>query len=468
MAEQSFRDRVLGRPTTRRQVVKGALAVGAGAIAAPVLLRYTGAAQEKPPTYSGNASITSWGFGTEPTNPMAYGRVDAFRKAYPNIKISFVPNLNDQKLLTAAASHTVPDLLWFSRDAVTNWASRGVLMPLDDFVKKAEIDTSVFYPGELDAATYDGKLYGLPQFVVVDGLYVNNDQLKAIGVDGSTLDTSNWDQLSTYGGKLIQKSGSTTTRWGFDTKIQAATIWLWGVANGGSFMSADYKKATFNDPKNVDALTWGVNAYDAQGGYKVYDALSTTWQGDEQFAQGKVAMTVYESWMLGIIASVAPKLNFTLLPLKKNGQNAIYSTQTGSVWAIPVGSPNPEAAWTFIQYMNLTSTWMTGATVKKQYLHSKGGPYIPDLTGNKVADQMELSQLYESIAPHFDAAVKLWPEIIANSAATQISHSPVNNQLSDLMNAEGVLPALRKEASPKDALDKANQDAQDAIDSFQS
>src|SRR3954465_10534231 len=39
------------------------------------------------PTFEGNAKITSWGFGVVETNPLAFSRVDAFKKQYPNIEI---------------------------------------------------------------------------------------------------------------------------------------------------------------------------------------------------------------------------------------------------------------------------------------------------------------------------------------------------------------------------------------------
>ncbi len=68
---------------------------------------------------------------------------------------------------------------------------------------------------------------------------------------------------------------------------------------------------TFNDPKVVEALDWGVKAYDAQGGYRDYSTIASTWQGDEQFARGQVSMVGYEQWMLSsAVASVAPDLNF--------------------------------------------------------------------------------------------------------------------------------------------------------------
>lgn len=377
-----------------------------------------------------------------------------------------MPQFDDQKLLTGFASKQLPDVLWMDRFRIGSWAARGVLQPIDDLVQQAGIDLNKYYPAALEEAKYQGKLYGLPGFMDVRALYVNLDALKEIGQDPSGLDTGNWDQLTELAAKLLKKSGDSVQRWGFDNKLQAGWIYLWGMANGGTFISDDAKTPSFNDPKIVDALTWGVNDYDAQGGYTSYSAVASTWQGDEQFARGQVALTLYENWMLGIIARVTPNMNFEVVPMKKHGDGGMVSFSGGPAWCIPNGAGNVDAAWQFIRYMDSLATWKIGAQGVKDYQKKQNGPYIPSLTGNRAADQMQISDLYEAIAPQFDNAVKLWPQILEQSQNRPISKSPAASQLDDLLLNDGVKPALNKSKSPKDALDAANSEAQDAINSL--
>jgi ABC-type glycerol-3-phosphate transport system substrate-binding protein len=144
---------------TRRRFARTAAAFGASAsIGAPVLHALAqatpeGAAspQASPvapplPTFTSNASITSWGFGAEETNPMAFSRIDAFKQAYPSIKLELVPQFDDQKLLTGFASKQLPDILWMDRFKIGSWAARGVIQPIDDLVKQAGIDLNKYYP----------------------------------------------------------------------------------------------------------------------------------------------------------------------------------------------------------------------------------------------------------------------------------------------------------------------------------
>ena len=456
------------RSLTRRQVLRGSAALGGGALAA-ALVGPGGRGQRAAFAQGGftrEASITSWGFGVEETNPLAFARVNAFKEAFPTIKLEIVPEFDDQKLLTAAASGQVPDLLWIDRFAIASWAARGVLQPLTDLIKRDTYDTGRFYEAALKEATYDDKIYGIPGGMDVRALYVNLDAIKEAGLaDASEIDTGDWDQLTDLGSKLVKRTGDQVDRWGFDTKIQAGGIYLWGGANGGHFMGGD-GEATFNDPKVVEALDWAVKTYDAQGGFKSYEAVATTWQGDEQFARGQVAMTVYENWMLGIVARVAPELNFTLLPIKPHGGDGMTSFTGGRAWAIPKGAKDPDAAWEFIKFMHTDETWLIGAKAVKEARQKAGQPYLPSLTGSKTADQAQIDQVYEPIDPKFDNAVKLFPQILSASPTREIAGSPVGKQLDDIMQQDGVLPALRGEKPAAEALETANQNAQDAINAF--
>jgi multiple sugar transport system substrate-binding protein len=447
---------------SRRRLLAGAAAT-IGATALPFA---AGAQtpQSSPAPFDREASIVSWGFGAEETNPMAFSRIDAFNAAYPTISLELVPEFDDQKLLTAVASGQLPDLLWMDRARIASWAARDVLMPLDDFYASSGIDTNDYYPAALEQSTYQGVKYGLPQFMDVRALYVNLDALDETDTTADTLDTSDWDSLSALGEQLLVAEGDRVDRWGFDHKIQAGHIWLWGAGNGGSFISEDGATTTFDDPKVVEALQWGVDAYDRQGGYQQYQSVATTWQGDEQFARGLVAMTEYENWMLGIVARVAPDLNFRVYPIKERGGSDYVSYSGGNAWCIPNGAGDPEAAWTFIQFMNRLDTWRAGAAGVKEFQQSEGRPYVPSLSGSISADRMQIDEFYEPIAEQFDAAVNLWPEILQASFPLPVSRTSVSSQLLDIMQNDAVEPALSGDESPADALAAANEAAQQAID----
>jgi len=464
----------LSRPSgrfSRRTVAKASVLFGAAG-AAPAVVR---AALAQTPAVTQNTDVSGkvveWGFGIAETNPMARARVMAFQEAFPNVELEIVESFDEQKLLTAVASDTVPDVLWLSRFETATWASRDVLMPLTDYIERDGYDTSVFYESAIEESTYNEEIYGIPGGMDVRALFFNLDQLQEVGIDSATIDTSNWEQLSEFGAQLVKKEGDSYTRWGFDPKVAPSrNFWLWGNGNGGHFMNDDATEATFNDEKNVQALEWAKKALDDQGGYQDYSAFGSTWQGDEQFARGQVAITLYEQWMMsGPIASVAPDLNFVVLPVRENGSGAdgrMVSFAGGNSWYIPAGAKNPDAAWEYIKFLHSDDTWRIGAEATRAYRKEQGDrPFIPSLTGSRTADQLQI-ELYEPVAGPFDDAVNLFPQILEQSQNREIGKSPVAGQLEDIMADEGMEPALNGEMEPQDALDQANQSAQDAIDSF--
>lgn len=455
--------RIVSRRRFAGTVMAGAAA--SKALGMP-LVRVAGARQ------SGSASgeLTEWGFGIQETNPLARARVMAFQEAYPDVELNIVESFDEQKLLTAAASDSLPDVIWLSRFETATWAARGVLMPLTEYIERDSYDVSAFYEQAIQETTFEDEVYGIPGGSDVRALFVNLDSLEAAGVSADDLDTSDWEALAELAGELVVRDGDTITTWGFDHKVQADNFWMWGTGNGGSFMNEDGSEATFNHEKNVEALDWAVRTYENQGGFTDYRTVSSTWQGDEQFARGQVAMTIYEQWMLGgPVATVAPDLNFKVLPVRANGSGPdgdIASYSGGNAWFITSGAKNPDAAWEFISYMHTDETWKVGADAVMALRQEQGRPYFPSFTGKVSADEYQFNELYEPVGPAFDEAVELFAEIAQVSRNREISRSPVAGQLEDILRQEGLEPALSGNASAQDALDQANDAAQDAIDMF--
>jgi multiple sugar transport system substrate-binding protein len=453
---------------SRRGLVKASAIFGAMG-AAPVLLRTTTAQTPSsvPVNTDVSGTLVEWGFGIQETNPLARSRVLAFQEAFPNVELEIVETFDQEQLLTAAASDTLPDVIWLGRFETAAWASRDVLMPLTDFIERDGYDTSMFYPWALEEATYEGQLYGIPGGADVRALFVNLNHLAEAGIDPE-LDTSDWDALSAAGEQLVQRSGDVVERWGFDHKMQAGYIWLWGQGNGGSFINEDGTEVTFDDPAVVEALEWGVQAYDAQGGFQDYQAISSTWQGDEQFARGEVSIAAYEQWMLSAaVATISPDMNFRVLPIRERGSGAdgpMVTFSGGNAWYITTGAQNVDAAWEFIKFLHSVDTWMLAAQAVKQYRQETDAVYFPSLTGNIIADQRQIEEVYEPINEAFDAAVELFPQLVEASNYRQIAKSVVGGELDQIMQSEGVTPALSGERSAEEALAEADTIAQEEID----
>jgi multiple sugar transport system substrate-binding protein len=416
------------------------------------------------------ANLQSWGFNAVETNPLAYGRFRAFQEAYPEIIVELSPDSDTQRILTAAVSETLPDLLWLGRGVLNSYIARGsVLRPLSDLIERDSYDLSRFYPAAIEESTYDDQIWGIPGGMDVGALFVNVDALAEVGVsDVTTLSSTEYQQLIDLGAQLTTREGDVVTRWGFDPKTQDGQFYEWAQAAGAQILGGDDGlQPQFNSAGVVGVVEQAIPAYEAQGGYQTYEAVRSSWQNDEQFARGQVAMTVYQNWMAGIIASTVPERNFRVLPLHPNSDpSAISAVSGGNAWCISENSQNVDAAWEFIKFMHSDETWMTGAQTVKAAREAAGQPYLPSLTGVPAVDQRQIDELYVPIAPQWDEAVQLFPQILAASSKRPLSPSPYAQQLDQILIQTGVLPALRGERPVQEAMDAAQAEAESAVSGF--
>jgi multiple sugar transport system substrate-binding protein len=412
-------------------------------------------------------TVRVWGFGLD--DAFAQARVAVFQDANPNITIEPVGGtLNTQQLLTAVASGDPPEVVNVDRVNIASWAGRNAIQSIDDLVTRDSFSLDPFYPFAVDQCRYKDTLYGIPQFVNLDLLYVNADVLQEAGVDPTTVDPGNWEQLQQLGQQLAVVNNGTVTRTGFDTKIQDGRLWEWSWANGvDTLMSEDGSTISFTDAKVMDALTWGKETVDLQGGDKARVAFQQTqnfFSNQNPVIIGQTAMTIFEQWLIGVLA-YDPTLNFaTMVPRVRNSTTDLTQA-SGSAFAVPRGIADTkrDAAWEFIMGLTATDSWVQGARAAVTARQQAGTPYTPSITANQEADQVIWTSVYQSIGPGFDATVALFPAALA--AARFPYSGPVAAQVSDLV-LSNVNDALQGATPIDTALDNLTTGAQQALADF--
>jgi multiple sugar transport system substrate-binding protein len=109
-------------------------------------------------------------------------------KAYSAKKpsVTIVPEFTNfnaftDKLATEAAGGNPPDMFDVNVDLLAEYARRGVIGPLDQYVPNP-LDISDYLKGTINGASFDGKLYAIPNDAVTPAGTVNTAVLKEIGV----------------------------------------------------------------------------------------------------------------------------------------------------------------------------------------------------------------------------------------------------------------------------------------------
>ncbi|WP_063516255.1 extracellular solute-binding protein [Schleiferilactobacillus harbinensis] len=148
------------------------LGISVAAAAAALLLVGCGNSNSSSGSNTNNKTITFWYGGDADTavKPM----VDAFtKKTGIKVKIQSIPwsQYND-KLLTAAASKSGPDLILMGTTGMANYVSSKSLMDISKEVKSDKnISPNNYFEGSVKTTEFNGKYYAVPWYVETRVLY---------------------------------------------------------------------------------------------------------------------------------------------------------------------------------------------------------------------------------------------------------------------------------------------------------
>ena len=187
---------------------------------------------------------------------------EAFERRYPHIDVvtsTAGGQMDEQKLMTAIAGGSPPDVINQDRFSVGGWAARGAFLPLDGFLARdtTTIRAEDYYPACWNEAIYRGRVYAIPNTTDDRLLFYNEDLLRREGfVDaaGRVVPPRTWSELKQYAVKMTRRDArGNLTQVGFVPNYGNSWLYLYGWQNGGRFLSED-KTSLLNEPAIVAAL----------------------------------------------------------------------------------------------------------------------------------------------------------------------------------------------------------------------
>jgi len=410
-----------------------------------------------------SGTLNIMGFGTN-GDDVAMNRFKLAEKAMPKVKVS-APNggFNDQSFLASVASGNPPDLVYMSAADLGTYAAKGALMPLTSCISSAGINMSTFTPGARQEVTYDGAVYGIPEFTEDTTIIVDDSAAAKAGVSPSQVSTTNWASLLTTAKKMTKLSGGKVKEIGFDPKVDAVFP-LWAKANGGAIVSSNGLTAELNSPQDIQALAYTKQLIDEQGGGNAFFSFRNTlnyFGNNNPFAEDQEASTPWQNWMYQVVASTTPKVKLTAEPFTTRSGQPIDFVD-GSVWAIPAKAKNKAAACKWAQVMTETSTWMAAARDRIALYKREHYVFTGIQTGNQVADAGIL-KLFEATTPKSSPWYQ--PTVESYNVEKDSFTVPTSPAGEAIQNAwiQAVTAAVEGHSTPKQALDQAEQTAQTAI-----
>lgn len=183
-----------------------------------------------------------------------------FEAAHPGTRLTIEEQPwenRDEKLATAFGSGKGPDVVLLNPDQVPQYLASGALRPVDKAVEGIE---ESFLPNALKALSDDGKLYAVPIYHTVTTTLYNKRLLDRAGIAEPP---ATWDEVRAAAPKL-KRIGVAALDYSASNEATLNLNFyplLWQA--GGRVFSEDGRKAAFNGPEGVAALTFLTDLYKA-------------------------------------------------------------------------------------------------------------------------------------------------------------------------------------------------------------
>ncbi len=338
--------------------------------------------------------LVIWGFPNIPGFQGVLGAIRYYDKIHPEVTITLgTPggkgDMDPQKLLTAIAGGTPPDVLRQDRFAVASWAAKDAFLPLNRLIEESHFPWNDFYDYARKEASYKGKIYGIPYDTDSRAVYYNKRLFREAGLDPEK-PPKTWEQLTKLTLKLTKRdSRGHITQLGFAPYLGEGWFYIWSWANGGSFMSEDGRRVTLAAPENIEALRYVTQLCDTLGGrlnelarfQSGYGRIDTI---TDPFLQGKLAMFIMGSWYLQTIARYKLNLDFGIAPMPVPKGHPPVTWSGGFSFVIPKNARHVKEAWKFIQWMSSLEAAKIVGKLQKDYNARVGYKvYIPEIYARK-------------------------------------------------------------------------------------
>ena len=231
-----------------------------------------------------------------------------------------------QKVLLAATSNSLPDLIYLDNSDVPQLADGGLVAPLSE----VGIELEGFVPALAALGNYKGVDYALPTANNSIALYYNIDMFEAAGIEPPTT----WDELRAAAKALTQGDvyGLAFPAPNNEQATFHTSPFVW--SNGGDFV-------TLNSPGTVGGVTFLADLVNDGSVSKSVVTWSNSDSAD-QFAGGRAAMLIGGSWEMPALDKSDVNYGIVTIPTPNAGEQ-VKVPVGGELWTVAVTADKPAA-----------------------------------------------------------------------------------------------------------------------------
>jgi ABC-type glycerol-3-phosphate transport system substrate-binding protein len=388
-----------------------------------------------------------WHASTKPHADVLRALVEEFNAGNEwgiRVRTEYGGSYNDlyRKVLAAITAGETPDLAVAYQNQVAVYARSGAIAPLDAYIASALYgltadDREDIFASFLEAdryPEYGDQMLSFPPNRSALLMYYNVDMLKSLGYDGAPPAT--WDRFA----EMCERAAKAGSK-GFAIFEMTSSFSNMVFSRGADVISADGKRATYNGPEGVEALTLIRDLVRKGCAYQAKDQY-----GDQaDFIAGQVLFNFGSSaglpyYRTGIQSSKKPfEWGVAAMPHGKQVERPVVDLYGPSI-AVFKGRPEKQlAAWLFLR-------WFTQAEPGARWAQVTG--YFPIRRSS-----LEVASLKQYIQkePNYARALSLLPYGVGEPRVA--AWSEIRGLISDAYSA------VIRGADPKKTLDKSVEKA---------
>jgi ABC-type glycerol-3-phosphate transport system substrate-binding protein len=297
------------------------------------------------PTEPVSISFASW----IATSDEFQAIVDDFEKEHPNITIELHDVSADQarqKYITQIAGNNTPDTAYVDNGWVTEFASRGGLTNLDNYMERSDlVDPDDYVEPFSEFASYEGSMYAAPLRGESSAIFYRTDMFEAAGI---TEMPDTWEEFEEVAAKLTIPEKK-QYGWVAFAPESAYNFYPWLWQAGGDIGTPD-GDILWDSPEAIEAAEYYVGLTK----YAPPDYLNANaWDARLGFFNDQIAMYPAGNWFAGVLQEEAPNLDgkWNTFPFPEGPAGCGTTIASDSV-VIFEDSDKKDAAWKWVEYLS--------------------------------------------------------------------------------------------------------------------
>ncbi|TVR57405.1 MAG: extracellular solute-binding protein, partial [Spirochaetaceae bacterium] len=292
-------------------------------------------------------------WGSQRRHDMTIGAIELYMQKNPNVNITYeFAGWGDYwtMLTTQAAGGNLPDIVQHDYQYLAEWAGRGQLLGLNQFVESGALDLSNVEDDAIAGGKLDGELYGVNIGSNATTFVIDVDMFDAAGIP-----IPDWEWTWQDFERIAQQLHNELGVWAIGGNLQNWHVWNQiYISLGQSAYAPDGRDLGYtNDQPFIDHLNMILRLQEAgvvphiSEWLAVYDDAGVEQQ---PIVAGDAAMAfVWSNQLIAMWRAAGEDRNFVLRPVPRvaGGASSVY-VKPGQFLAVSARSGAPDAAVAFV------------------------------------------------------------------------------------------------------------------------